>query len=93
MAVPKEYVGHKFKISMKEKYYRVASTISRWKVDTPFENWLGQKADTSEFWKKLYVFYYAIIDRDYYKKSISLISREISRQIQGTIVEGSMGGH
>ena len=24
---------------MNEKYYRVAKTISRWKIDTPFENW------------------------------------------------------
>lgn len=37
---------------MKEKYYVVAKTITRWKLNNSFENWLGQKADTSECWKK-----------------------------------------
>ena len=41
---------------MKEKYYVVAKTIARWKLNNPFENWLGQKADTSECWKKYMCF-------------------------------------
>ena len=51
---------------MKEKYYIVSKTISRWKLDNKFENWLGYKADKSEFWKRLYVLYYRLFDNKYY---------------------------
>lgn len=53
---------------MKEKYYTVAKTISRWKLDNLFENWLGYRADRSPFWKKLYVLYYSLSDFKYARK-------------------------
>lgn len=65
---------------MKEKYYVVAKTITKWKLDNPFENWLGYKADTSEFWKIIYVFYYKIFDHKYYKKGLEYINKEIQKQ-------------
>ena len=65
---------------MKEKYFTVAESISRWKIDTPFENWLGRKADNSNIWKRLYVLYYRLFDRIYYKKGLELAKREIKRQ-------------
>ena len=65
---------------MNEKYYTVAKSISRWKIDTPFENWLGHKADNSNFWKRLYVLYYRILDGKYYKKGLQLAKEEINRQ-------------
>lgn len=46
--------------------------IARWKIDTPFENWLGKKADESHFFKKLYCAYYRIFDRKYYTKGIEM---------------------
>ena len=46
--------------------------IARWKIDTPFENWLGKRAENSEFYKKLYCKYYKIFDAKYYKKGIQL---------------------
>lgn len=46
--------------------------IARWKIDTPFENWLGKKAENSEFYKKLYCGYYRIFDREYYKKGVKM---------------------
>lgn len=65
---------------MKEKYYVVAKTITRWKLDNPFENWLGYKADTSEFWKKIYVLYYKLFDYQYYSKGLKSIDEEIAKQ-------------
>lgn len=77
---------------MMERYYTVAKTITRWKIDTPFENWLGRKADKSLFWKKLYVLYYRIFDGEYYKKGLLYIEKEINRQIYGNEVLKSVGG-
>ena len=65
---------------MKEKYYVVAKTITKWKLDNPFENWLGYKADRSEFWKRLYVLYYKLFDRTYYKNGLPYIRKEIEKQ-------------
>lgn len=65
---------------MKEKYYVVSKTITKWKLDNPFENWLGYKADTSEFWKRIYVLYYKIFDRQYYNNGIRFINEEIAKQ-------------
>lgn len=48
-----------------------------WKLDTPFENWLGKRADNSEFFKTLYVLYYKVFDREYYKKGLEMISKAI----------------
>ncbi len=65
---------------MKEKYYVVAKTITRWKLNNPIENWLGQKADTSECWKKIYVLYYKLFDYQYYSKGLKYIEEEIAKQ-------------
>ena len=65
---------------MKEKYYRVAKTITRWKLDNPFENWLGSLADKSEFWKNVYVYYYRLFDSKYYKNGMPYLLKEIERQ-------------
>ena len=74
--------GNKYNLykKMKEKYYVVAKSIYRWKHDNWFENWLGYKADKSEFWKKLYVMYYRIFDNAYYNNGLSYIYKEIERQ-------------
>lgn len=66
---------------MKEKYYRVARTISRWKLDNPLENWLGSLADKSELWKRLYVLYYRLFDADYYEKGMPFLEKEIGKQL------------
>lgn len=65
---------------MKEKYYLVSKTITRWKLDNFFENWLGSKADKSEFWKKMYVLYYYLFDNKYYKRGLELINKEIEKR-------------
>lgn len=57
-----------------ETYYGTAV----WKLDTPFENWLGKRADKSEFFKCLYVLYYKIFDKKYYKKGLEMIDKAIS---------------
>lgn len=62
---------------MKDKYFGISPRIARWKLNTPFENWLGYKADYSELWKKLYVLYYRIFDSKYYKAGIPFIKEAI----------------
>ena len=66
---------------MNEKYYRVARTISRWKLDNPLENWLGSLADKSELWKRLYVLFYRLFDADYYEKGMPFLEKEIGKQL------------
>lgn len=56
-----------------ETYYGTAV----WKIDTPFENWLGKKADRSEFFKRLYVLYYKTFDKKYYYKGLQMIDTAI----------------
>lgn len=68
-------------VCMKEKYYVVANTITKWKLDNPFENWLGYKADKSESWKRLYVLYYKLFDRRYYNNGLPYIRKEIEKHI------------
>lgn len=76
---------------MKEKYYTVAKTISRWKLDNWFENFLGYKADTSEIWKRLYILYYKIFDNQYYKGGVELSAKEIHRQYNHKSILGKIG--
>ena len=61
----------------KDKYFGLSPRIARWKLDTPFENWLGEKADKSEFWKKLYNFYYRLLDTKYYNVGVGMVDKFI----------------
>lgn len=61
----------------KRKYFGMSSRIARWKIDTSLEHWLGRHADNSDFWKKLYVLYYRIVDNKYYKIGIEMVNRSI----------------
>ena len=70
-------------MNRKDRYFGMSPRIARWKLDTPFENWLGYKADKSEFWKKLYVIYYKIFDRKYYKGGLPFIKEEIELKDSG----------
>ncbi len=60
-----------------DKYFGLSSRIFRWRINTPFENWLGRKADNSEFWKRLYVLYYKIFDHKYYVGGLAYINKQI----------------
>lgn len=51
----------------RDKYLVMHKGIARWKLNNSFENWLSYKADNSEWWKRLYVWYYRLFDRRYYK--------------------------
>lgn len=82
------HFGHNINV-MKEKYYVVAKTISRWKLDNWFENWLSYKADASEFWKKLYVLYYNVFDHKYYVGGLKYVNAEIEKQLPNL---NKMGG-
>lgn len=65
-----------------EKYFRVASTISRWKIDSALEKFLAYIADDSEIGKRLYILYYSFFDRTYHKNSRKYIKKEAERQRQ-----------
>ena len=59
-------INCKFVDMQKDIYFGMSSRIARWKLNTPFEKWLSQKADTSSFWKRIYLYYYCIFDHKYY---------------------------
>lgn len=61
----------------RDKYFGLSPRIARWKIDTPFENWLGRRADSSDFWKRIYIAYYKIFDNAYYKGGIGMAKKEI----------------
>lgn len=59
---------------VKDRYFGLSPRIARWKIDNWFENLLSYKADTSECWKCLYVFFYNIFDHKYYKSGMPIIN-------------------
>lgn len=61
-----------------DKYFGLSPRIARWKLNTPLENWLGKKADYSDFWKRLYILYYQLFDSKYYKVGIRMIKDAIA---------------
>ncbi len=62
-------------MGVRDKYFGMSPRIARWKIDTSFENRLSYRADSSEFWKRVYVGYYRIFDRQYYKGGLKVIDR------------------
>lgn len=55
-----------------DKYFGLSNRIARWKIDTHIENWLACRADFSNWWKRVYILYYKIFDRKYYKTGVSM---------------------
>lgn len=53
--------------------------IARWKLDNRFENILGKLGDRYALWKKAYVGYYRLLDREYYRRGMNIVEREIKR--------------
>lgn len=62
----------------RDKYFGMSPRIARWKLDNPFENWLSYKADNSEFWKAIYVFYYKLFDAEYYYGGLRFINNHLA---------------
>ena len=62
----------------KDKYFGLSPRIARWKLDTPLENWLSGMADSSEFWKRLYILYYQLFDNKYYKVGVRMVKDAIA---------------
>ncbi|NLW91181.1 MAG: hypothetical protein GXY34_06230 [Syntrophomonadaceae bacterium] len=62
---------------MNNKAWLYTDGNSAWKYNTHFENWLSYRADQSDFFKRLYVKYYRMLDRTYYWKGLQLINKEI----------------
>ena len=61
----------------RDKYLVMHKGIARWKLDNPFENWLSYKADKSEWWKRLYVWYYRLFDHKYYNGGLKFIDEQL----------------
>lgn len=64
-------------IRKKEKYFGISHRISQWKLDSHVENWLSFKADSSDFWQKIYLVYYNIFDHKYHQKGLSMAETAI----------------
>ena len=62
----------------KDKYYGQAVRIANWKRNSLLESWLSRLADHSEGWKRLYVAYYKIADREYFQRGIKMIDKQLS---------------
>ncbi len=62
--------------------------VAKWKHDTPFENWLGRRADTSSFFKRLYLLYYRLVDKQYHLKGIEMARRVLRKANLPIIQEG-----
>lgn len=67
----------------KEKYFGMSPRIARWKIDTPFENWLSLRADRSELFKRLYILYYQLFDRKYYQRGAKMAGNAIINHATG----------
>ena len=61
----------------RDRYLVMHKGIARWKLDNPFENWLSYKADKSEGWKRIYVWYYRLFDHKYYLGGVKMIDRQL----------------
>ena len=61
----------------RDKYLVMHKGIARWKLDNPFENWLSYKADKSEWWKRIYVWFYWLFDHKYYVGGIKMINKQL----------------
>ena len=59
---------------LKDKYFGISPFIAKWKKNTIFENWLSLKADRCKVWKKVYVSYYRLFDRKYYRGGLKYIN-------------------
>jgi len=59
------------------KKVKATDGIASWKIDSPIERLLSRRADTSDFWKKIYVNYYKFFDKEYYMKGLSFIDKNI----------------
>lgn len=70
------------------KYFGPEHGIAPWKIDSPFERFLARKADSSEFWKTLYVGYYRIFDRNYFLKGLPMIDKLLNINNNIRIKEG-----
>lgn len=49
-----------------------------WRIDHPIERVLAHKADYSDFWKRVYVIFYAIFDRKYYIKGKEMAKKTLA---------------
>lgn len=56
----------------KDKYFGLSNRIARWKIDSPIENYIACRSDFSEWWKRVYILFYKIFDRKYYKCGVSM---------------------
>ena len=63
---------------IKDRYFGVSQRIARWKLTSPLEHCLGEKADKSELWKRLYILYYQLFDNKYYKVGVQMAKDAIS---------------
>lgn len=61
----------------RDKYLVMHKGIARWKLDNPLENWLSYKADKSEWWKRIYVWFYWLFDHKYYVGGIKMINKQL----------------
>lgn len=50
-----------------DRYFAVSPRIAKFNINSRIERFLGTRAATSEFWKRLYVSYYRMANPAYYR--------------------------
>lgn len=66
----------------KDKYFGMSPRIARWKIDNAIENWLSYRADSSAFWKKMYVSYYRLFDNAYYLGGLKYLQGIVNQTLK-----------
>lgn len=61
--------------------------IAGWKIDSPIERFLAKKADLNYFWKRIYVIFYRIFDKEYYNKGLKFIAKAIETFKDKSVLE------
>lgn len=60
-----------------DRYFGLSPRIAKWRDVNPIEYQLGRLADSSEFWKRLYMLYYRLSNPKYYTVGGGLAKAEL----------------
>lgn len=66
-------------MKIKDKYFGICPRIAQWHIDSPIERFLGEHADESEFWKRLYVSYYRRANPAYYRGGVQMAMKYVEQ--------------
>lgn len=60
-----------------DRYFAVSPRIAKFNINSRIERFLGTRAATSEFWKRLYVSYYRMANPAYYRGGVQMAMKYV----------------